>query len=204
MQIQNSFTVPLPIAAAWPLLLDVPRMARAMPGAELKEMIDEQAFRGAVQVALGPIRLSFAGAARIEEIDQPARRVRVAAKGSDTKGRGSAQAKVVFVLVPEGEMTKVEATTDLQLTGAVAQYGRGAGLIREVANQIVGEFAENLRRDIASRASTAKATDTSSAATDAAAGESPAPPRPIAGVTMLLRAALAWLRGLFGGRGSAA
>jgi uncharacterized protein len=200
MQIQNSFTVPLPIAAAWPLLLDVPRMARAMPGAELKEMIDNQAFRGAVQVALGPIRLSFAGVARIEEIDQPARRVRVAAKGNDTKGRGSAQAKLVFVLVPEGAMTKVEATTDLQLTGAVAQYGRGAGLIREVANQIVGEFAENLRRDIASRAST---TDAPSALTGAAAGESPAPPRPIAGVTLLLRAALAWLRDLFGRRGSA-
>ncbi len=223
MQIQNSFAVPVDAATAWRLLLDVPRMARCMPGATLTEARDDRSYAGNVVVKLGPVRLAFAGEARITELDEVGRRAKVEAKGSDTKGRGSAQARLDFVLVPDGGGTRVDVTTDLQLTGSVAQYGRGAGLIKEVANQLVGEFAGNLARDIAASempaasAAAAPAPTVESLATRPAPAAPPAgtpPPRtpspstpsaaaPVSGLSILVKALRAligdWLKRLFAG-----
>ena len=208
MQIQNSFAVPLDPATAWRLVLDVPRMARCMPGATLTEARDDRSYAGNVVVKLGPVRLAFAGEARITELDEAGRRAKVEAKGSDTKGRGSAQAKLDFALVQDGGGTRVDVTTDLQLTGSVAQYGRGAGLIKEVANQLVGEFAGNLARDIAaSGAPEANAPATAPAAVEPSAppplpGGPPAAPA-VSGFGILIKALRAliggWLKRLFAG-----
>jgi carbon monoxide dehydrogenase subunit G len=210
MQIKNQLDVPLPPGEAWRLLLDVPRMARCMPGATLTETIDERTWRGTVAVKLGPVRLDFAGEARIEELDEAARRARVAAKGNDTKGRGNAQAKVAFQLVPAGEGTRVEIETDLQLVGAVAQYGRGAGLIKEIANQLVGEFAANLRQELAA-AKPAPPEPTPGEAepqrvAEPARAEAPQQPTPsgavpVAGFRLLLRALVATIAGWLGRKG---
>jgi uncharacterized protein len=209
MQIQNSFAVPVEPATAWRLLLDVPRMARCMPGASLTEARDDRSYAGNVVVKLGPVRLAFAGEARITELDEAGRRAKVEAKGSDTKGRGSAQAKLDFALAADGAGTRVDVTTDLQLTGSVAQYGRGAGLIKEVANQLVGEFAGNLARDIAASEPPAEA------APAASSGDAPppapsapvAPPpaaAPVSGLGILAKALRAligdWLKRLFTGK----
>jgi hypothetical protein len=211
MQIQNSFTVPVEPGTAWRLLLDVPRMARCMPGASLTEAREDRSYAGNVVVKLGPVRLAFAGEARITELDEAGRRAKVEAKGSDTKGRGSAQAKLDFVLVAEGTGTRVDVTTDLQLTGSVAQYGRGAGLIKEVANQLVGEFAGNLARDIAASEAPPPVAPTSAGQSADAAPAAPsapvsAPPAatPVSGLGILARALCAligdWLKRLFAGK----
>jgi carbon monoxide dehydrogenase subunit G len=205
MQITNELDVPLPPDEAWRLLLDVPRMARCMPGATLTEVIDERTYRGTVAVKLGPVRLDFAGEARIEELDEAGRRARVAAKGSDTKGRGNAQAKLVFRLVPAGAGTRVEIETDLQLVGAVAQYGRGVGLIREIANQLVGEFAANLRRELAAATPAPSLAEVAPSeaepqrvAEPARADAPPQPAAPVAGFRLLFRALGATVAGWIG------
>jgi carbon monoxide dehydrogenase subunit G len=166
MEIKNSFIVPLQPEQAWPLLLDVPRMARSMPGAELTETVDDRTYRGKVVVKLGPVRLTFAGEAKIEDLDNAGRKARVVAKGNDTSGRGAANAKAAFALVPDPEGSRVDIVSDVQLMGTVAQYGRGGGLIAAVAGQLIGQFAENLRRDIA---------ENQPAAPAAAVAPSPAP-----------------------------
>jgi carbon monoxide dehydrogenase subunit G len=209
MQIQNSFAVPVEPATAWRLLLDVPRMARCMPGASLTEAREDRSYAGNVVVKLGPVRLAFAGEARITELDEAGRRAKVEAKGSDTKGRGSAQAKLDFALVPDAGGTRVDVTTDLQLTGSVAQYGRGAGLIKEVANQLVGEFAGNLARDIAASEPPAPAPGASAAEASATRPVETAPApvpaaAPVLGLSILFKALRAvlgdWLRRLFAGK----
>src|SRR5579862_9840970 len=191
MQIETSFVVPAPIERAWDLLTDVPRIVPCMPGAQLTEMVDAQTFRGTAGVKIGPMQLSFAGEAKIEEQDAAARRVRVAGRGNDTKGRGGAQAKLVFVLVPDGAGTRVDITTDLQLNGAVAQYGRGVGLIKEIANQLVGQFAANLKTQI-DQLPAAPATPAAAAAAPAtiALGAAPAAAaaKPISGIKLLVAA----------------
>lgn len=149
MKIENSFTVPLPPAEAWRVLLDVERVARCVPGAELTEKIDPQSYRGKVAVRLGPVALSFAGIARFIEIDAAARRVRVKASGTESKGRGGAEATAEFALLEAAPgTTRVAVHTDLALNGAVAQYGRGAAMIAGVAQQLIDQFAATLKIEI--------------------------------------------------------
>src|SRR5215475_1063487 len=152
MKIANAFRVDLPVEEAWTTLLDAPSVVPCMPGAELIAAEDERTFRGRVRVKLGPVAVAFEGRARLDEVDAAARTVRVKASGNEAKGRGSAQAEVVFRLQPDGAGTRVDIATDLALAGAVAQYGRAQGVIADTAQVIIDAFADNLRRQIAARA----------------------------------------------------
>jgi|SRR5579864_4144374 len=149
MEIKNNFVVPLPPDEAWKVLINIPRIAPCMPGAELTKIIDERSFKGNVAVKLGPVALVFSGTAKFEEVDDQAHCARVKAQGSDTKGRGGASAAVSFALsaVPEG--TRVDVVTDISLSGMVAQYGRGIGIIQALATQLVNQFAAALRTMLA-------------------------------------------------------
>ena len=195
MIISNSFDIPLPPDQAWPLLMDVPRIAPCLPGAELLEALPDNAYKGKVSVRLGPVSLAFAGTAKFEHIDAVARTARLKAQGADQKGRGSAAAKVVFALVAVDGGTRVNVETDLNLSGAVAQYGRAAGMLQEVAQQIIGQFARTLQ-------SVLQAEQLAVPAVDGGAGEQPAPVPPVAvtpigGFGLIFRVLLNSLLGLF-------
>ncbi len=195
MIISNSFDIPLPPDQARPLLMDVPRIAPCLPGAELLEALPDNAYKGKVSVRLGPVSLAFAGTAKFEHIDAVARTARLKAQGADQKGRGSAAAKVVFALVAVDGGTRVNVETDLNLSGAVAQYGRAAGMLQEVAQQIIGQFARNLQ-------SVLQAEQLAVPAVDGGAGEQPAPVPPVAvtpigGFGLIFRVLLNSLLGLF-------
>ena len=144
MKIDNSFHVPAKLDEAWKTLTDVPSLVSCMPGAELTEAAADGAYRGIARVKIGPVQLQFKGEARLYDVDRQAHTMKVRARASDAKGRGTVASEMAFALAPEGERTRVDVVTDLTLSGAVAQYGRGAGLIKEVANQFTRDFAANL------------------------------------------------------------
>jgi carbon monoxide dehydrogenase subunit G len=148
MKFDNSFEVPLPPAKAWATLMDIESIAPCMPGAELTEIVDDKTFKGKVSVRLGPVSLTFQGAASFEDVDDTAHKATVKAQGADAKGRGGANANVAFHLEPSDAGSTVKIHTDLQLSGSVAQYGRGAGMIQDLAGQIIGQFATNLSQKI--------------------------------------------------------
>src|ERR1700732_462434 len=148
MEFDNSFDVPLSPAQAWMVLMDIRRIAPCMPGAELTEVVDAQNFRGKISVRLGPVALAFAGRVQFENIDEANYSARVKAQGSDDKGRGSANATATFRIEPADMGSRVFIHTDLMLSGAVAQYGRGVGMIQATAAQIIGQFAGNLRSQL--------------------------------------------------------
>ncbi len=157
MEFDNSFEVPLPMAEAWTVLMDIERIVPCVPGAELTEIIDQDNFKGKISVRLGPVALTFAGRATFEDRDEQAYSARLKAQGSDSKGRGGANADVTFRLVSAGDAaTSVEIHTNLQLSGSVAQYGRGVGMITDVASQIIGKFADCLRDQVANAGSPAE------------------------------------------------
>jgi carbon monoxide dehydrogenase subunit G len=148
MKFDNAFTVPIPPAEAWPLLLDVPTIAPCVPGAEITEVTGERKFRGRAKVKIGPVLLTFKGEAEIVAVNDAAMTATVIGRGNDEKGRGSATANVDFVLQPDPAGSRVNVATDLNLVGSVAQYGRGAGLIHSIASQLIGQFAKNLENMI--------------------------------------------------------
>ena len=205
MEFENSFNVGVPVDQAWAILTDVERIAPCMPGAELTEVIDENSFKGKVSVRLGPVALTFAGDARFEDRDDEGHSARVKAQGRDSKGRGGANANVDFRLIPaEDGTTRVEIRTDLQLSGSVAQYGRGVGMIKDVATQLIDRFADALHEQIVAERG-AEDTEAPSGADDAPSAPPPAPAaKPISGFSLgasvMWNAIVRWLKGLFGVR----
>jgi carbon monoxide dehydrogenase subunit G len=189
MEINNSFEVPLPPKDAWKVLLNIERIAPCMPGAELTGVVDKDTYAGKVLVKLGPVALAFAGQVKFTEIDEANHKARVKAQGKDAKGRGGANATVDFHLVPIPAGSQVIVKTDLNLSGAVAQYGRASGLIQDVASQLIGQFANCLKSQLAASGATAKA---------ATATQAPSAAKPISGFALMFRALLNAIRRLFG------
>lgn len=144
MKFESAFLVPMPVEEAWPLLLDVPTIAPCLPGAELTEVLGPQHYRGRALLKVGPVQLAFEGDAEIVDVDHATKTARVVAKGAEKKGRGNASATVDFALSEHAGGALVNVTTELNLVGMVAQYGRGAGLLKAVADQLIGQFAKNL------------------------------------------------------------
>jgi uncharacterized protein len=205
MEFDNSFDVPLVPAQAWALLMDIRRITPCMPGAELTDIVDAQNYKGKISVRLGPVALAFAGNVQLFGIDEANRTARIKAQGSDAKGRGSANATATFRVAPAGDGSRVLIHTELMLSGAVAQYGRGVGMIQATAAQIIGQFAGNLRAQLAQQPPAA-ATPIAPVPVQAPPPQSvqPAPPaaaKPISGLSLLARVIWRQVAGLFSGRG---
>lgn len=197
IKIENSFSVPADIEQSWRIINDVPRIVPCMPGAELTEVVGDGSYRGNARVRIGPVQLQFAGEARLYAVDPIAHTMKMRSRAADAKGRGTVASEISFALAREGEQgerTRVDVVTDLTLTGAVAQYGRGAGLIKEVANQFTRDFAANLEQLV--RKETAPQAQVNPPHAVEPAPNAPAA-RPIAGLSLLFAAAralvLRWL-----------
>lgn len=155
MRLENSFEVAAPPDAAWALLMDVPRVIPCMPGAKLEETIDESTWKATMAVKLGPISLSFLTDVKREDVDVAARRAKLSAKAREARGRGNAQATIESSLTAQNGGTRVDIVTELQLAGAVAQYGRG--LVEDVSSQLVTRFADCLQKQLAATPEEAQA-----------------------------------------------
>ena len=173
MRLENSFEVPAPPERAWELLMDVPRVIPCMPGTELTETVDDSRWKAKMTVKLGPMSFAFATDVSREEIDEAARRARLSANARETRGRGGGRATIDSTLVPLDGGTRVEIVTDLALSGAVAQYGRG--MVEDVSSRLVTSFADCLRRELTAEPAGA---DTGPA--------EPPPAKPISAVSLAL------------------
>ncbi|HWF79229.1 MAG TPA: SRPBCC domain-containing protein, partial [Streptosporangiaceae bacterium] len=141
MELEHSFTVPVPKERAWDVLLDVERVAPCMPGATL-DSVDGDEIRGRIKVKVGPISMTYVGTAQIVERDEKAGIVRLDASGKETRGAGTASASVRSLLEDRGQETHVTVLTTLNVTGKPAQFGRG--VMNEVGGKLIGIFANNL------------------------------------------------------------
>jgi carbon monoxide dehydrogenase subunit G len=204
MQIDNTFTVHAPIEAVWTYLLDVEKVAPCMPGAELTETIHEQAWKGKVNIAFGPMKLAFAGTVEMQERDDAARRVSLHAKGTEQKGKGAANATVTSWLEPADEGTLVQMRADITLTGAAAQLSRG--LLPEISKKLTQQFADCLEANMNAEAAAAAAPAPGAPAPVEAAAPAAIVAKPVGGIRLGIAAVWAavvnFFKRLFG-RGKA-
>ncbi|SIT46523.1 conserved hypothetical protein [Paraburkholderia piptadeniae] len=175
--IRSSFTVDAPPTDVWATMIDIERSAPCFPGAELKEQQPDGSYKGGFTVKLGPLTLKFAGKFKIAEQNDADHAVVVSASGTDTKGRGGAEAQInAAVADAGGGKTKVDVVSDVNLSGTVAQYGRGAGMIEALSQQLLNQFAKNLAALIeADSAHAAQAAQAAPAAAQETASEPGAP-----------------------------
>jgi carbon monoxide dehydrogenase subunit G len=155
MELTNQFKVNVPVEQAWEVLTDVETIAPCLPGAELREVVGDE-YRGVVKVKVGPITAEYKGAAHFVELDPVAHKAVLRAEGRETRGQGNASATITASLEPDGggSATKVSVVTDLTVAGKVAQFGRG--VLGEVSNKLMTQFAESLESTVLAARSSAQ------------------------------------------------
>jgi carbon monoxide dehydrogenase subunit G len=195
VRIENEFEVAAPVDQVWAFVLDVQKIAPCAPGAELTEVVDDHTWKGKVNVKVGPVSMAFAGKVLIEERDDQAHRVLLKADGREQRGRGAASALVQSRLEAVDGGTKVFIETDLTISGAAAQYGRG--MVQDVSQRLTREFAECLQARLAAAEPVPAEAQPAPAATPVAA-------EPVKGLRLGLwafwRAVARFFRRLFGRR----
>jgi carbon monoxide dehydrogenase subunit G len=146
MLIENEFEVAAPLDKVWDHFLDVPKIAPCMPGAELTEVAGDGVYKGRLLTKMGPVSLTFTGTAQIIEQDPAAKRIVMKASGSESKGKGQAEMTVTSTLERSGAGTKVKFSQDIQIAGALAQFGRG--MISDVTTVLMRSFASCIQDNI--------------------------------------------------------
>ena len=142
MELSNSFEVARSVEEAWLVLTDLERIAPCLPGAELEEIKGDE-YLGIVKVKVGPITSQYKGVATFVERDDANHKAVLKADGRDTKGAGNASAIITATLESVSPTrTSVDVSTDLMITGKVAQFGRG--IMADVSAKLMTQFAENL------------------------------------------------------------
>jgi uncharacterized protein len=168
VKIEQNVEVDAPLDRVWALVNDVPRIAPCMPGAQLTNVVDESTYEGTIRVKLGPINMSYKGKAVMGEIDEATHTARLTASGNEVRGGGTARAGVEMKLESlSASSTSMAVTADVQLTGKVASFGRGA--IQDVSTKLFGQFAQCLRETLEEE-SKAAAPAAAGAGTEAATG----------------------------------
>ena len=149
MDLSHEFDVAVPPERAWGFFTDLSRVIPNLPGAGLEGM-DGDVTLGKVKVKVGPVTAQYKGKAWFLEQDAAARRMQVRAEGRDARGQGNAKATITVELSPTEEGTHARVDVDMQITGKIAQIGRG--LIADVSERLMGEFVENLEAELADEA----------------------------------------------------
>jgi uncharacterized protein len=139
---ENSFTVPVPAADVWGAMMDFERVAPCMPGAEVTERTGDNSYKVQVRVKLGPMAMTYRGEAQVTDRDEEARTAAMRVQARETRGQGSANAVIQISVGEEGAGTRATMTTELKLSGRAAAMGRG--VITDVSQALVSEFADNL------------------------------------------------------------
>jgi uncharacterized protein len=153
-QIEKTFVVKAPAQAVWEFLTDPRRVARCMPGAAITDQLDDKTYAGTMAVKIGPVQASYKGQLRFEQLDPSGRSAVIAANGQDVRGKGGANMRLTSRVVERGPgETEVIASSEVTVTGVLAQFGRG--MIQDVSDQLFQKFTEAMRAELEPPAPTA-------------------------------------------------
>jgi carbon monoxide dehydrogenase subunit G len=173
MKLENEFRVSVPIDRAWEVLTDIPLITPCLPGATLTDH-DADEYKGKIKIKVGPVTADYSGNAVFVQRDEAARHVEISASGRDSRGSGNASAKITADMTSDGDGTKVSITTDLKISGKVAQFGKG--MIAEVSGKLIDQFVDCIEQELLGEAIIDEVAAESATAPGAAAP--PARPRP--------------------------
>jgi carbon monoxide dehydrogenase subunit G len=147
MEFKNEFDVKAPVDQVWATLLDLEKVAPAMPGAQVLEKVDDDNYKVAIKVKVGPMSMQYRGDVEIAEKDPEAHRAVLKVKAREARGQGNATADVVQQLEDRGDATHVRMDANVQLAGRAAAMG--GSVIQEVSAKLVDQFAQNLGQMLA-------------------------------------------------------
>ena len=161
MQVKLDKSVDVPASAnqTWEFVQDIPRLAECLPGARITEKIDDRHYNGSVTVKLGPITASFNGKIEVKGLDPQQRQLQLLGSGTDATGASTASMSLTAVVRDKGaDHCELLGKSDISVSGKIANFG--GRMMTQVSDQILNQFADNLRRRVGS---TAEAAETPSA-----------------------------------------
>ena len=147
MEIAKTFVVNAAPETVWSFLTDLPRVARCLPGAAIGEQLDAKTSTGTMTIKVGPVSSTYRGKVVFERLDPSARTAEIVASGQDVRGKGGADMRLTSRLkaLPGGQ-TEVTAVSLVNVTGLLAQMGRG--MIQDVSDEMFQIFSERMRAEL--------------------------------------------------------
>ena len=143
MLIESSIQVPHPIDDVWKFCQDIPQVAACLPGADLSDQLGPDHYAGTVAISMGPVKLNFAGEAKVLERDEEKKTIVIDAVGMDEGGGDRASLDMTVKLEPHGRGTAMNVAQEIHLSGAAAQFGRG--MIGDVTQVLMSDFGKNMQ-----------------------------------------------------------
>src|SRR5450432_2052537 len=145
--INKTFIVAHRIDEVWNNLTDPAKVVNCVPGATLTEKVDENNYKGKVQLKFGPVKAGYDGLITFSERDTTNRKMSLKGMGVDEKGKGNAEMKMNAVLKEKDtRTTEVSVSMEISVTGMMAQFG--ARLINDVSNNVFDQFVANFKSQL--------------------------------------------------------
>ncbi|MFQ5703166.1 MAG: SRPBCC family protein [Gemmatimonadales bacterium] len=137
--IEQNFEIAAGADAVWRFLIDPHEVASCLPGAAITEQLDDNTYSGTMTVKVGPVSASYKGKITFEKLDHDAREAKIVTSGQDVRGKGGAKMDMVSRVteVTPGR-TQVTVVSDVNVTGILAQFGRG--MIQDVSDRMLERF----------------------------------------------------------------
>ena len=144
--INKSFYVNHSIDEVWNNLTDPEKIVTCVPGASLTEKVDENNYKGQVQLKFGPVKAGYDGLVNFLERDAATKKMSLKGTGVDTKGKGNAEMIMNAQLTEKDGGTEVNVSMDVSIAGMLAQFG--SRLINDVTNQVFDQFINNFKNKL--------------------------------------------------------
>jgi carbon monoxide dehydrogenase subunit G len=146
VRIEKTFQVQEPPEKVWALLKDPRAVANFVPGAKITETVDEQTFKGAISVKVGPTVTDFKGELRVTRLDEQSHEIELEGKGQDVRGKGSASMKMTGKLSATDSGTEVKTISEVNVVGILAQLG--GRMIQDVSDVMFREFVKRFQAQL--------------------------------------------------------
>jgi carbon monoxide dehydrogenase subunit G len=142
-------TAQIPVAREplWEFLMDVPKVAKSLPGVESVNKIDDTHYEGALVVRVGPIKLNLQGKIILEERNRDAWRAALRAEAKDRMAAGAVSGKTSMTLKElAANQTELVVETDVNILGKIGEFGQP--IIRKKADSMLKEFVDNIKKQL--------------------------------------------------------
>ena len=146
MRLEGTYTFEAPRQAVWEALMDPDVLAKVMPGCEKLEQLEENKYKGILNVKVGPVQGKFEGVVTITEVNPPeGYSIQVDGRGPAGFMKGVGQIR----LEDQGETTLIHYGGDAQVGGRIASVGQR--LLDTTAKSMSRQSLEGLHNQIKAR-----------------------------------------------------
>ena len=144
MKFEQTVALEAGIDKVWAFVMDVPSMAKCIPGVESVEDLGNEKYKVVMKIRVGPIGLTLNSELSVVEKNEETRTAALRVDAADKRVGGAVKSTMTMHLEANGSGTKMQVETDAQVMGRIGDFGQP--VIRKKADQMLQEVAANLRK----------------------------------------------------------